>query len=492
MRLAIGSRFALLSAGLVLAVGALVALGGYLTLRASLLDQAAGQAADQARQLAALVDLPGVTPAPGQPQNLVDLGDPALSRDFVRGGLLVEVARPDGTVVQRSPAAHLIQAGATMRQACLATGTASRRQDDPPLAVACRRVGSRGAPAAVMLVGAPLDGAVTSLTRLRDALIVGLVAGVALAGIAGLALARRALRPARRIAETANTIRSGDLTGRIGYSGPRDELGELAAVLDACFAELEQAVERQRRFVADASHELKTPVAALRAHAELLRGWAAVDPKARQVALASLDQATRRMARLVADLLYLAELDRAPPSPRLPVRLDEVLLAVVAEAGALRPDVAIRVRQLDEAVVTGDEVRLQAVLLNLIDNALRVSDAGEEVDVALHAMDGKAVACVRDRGPGIPDEAIGQIFDRFYRAPTRDAATGGTGLGLAIARQIARAHGGELAAANEEPGATLRLVLPLSGTTNLHPAITGLLPARHSVQFEDDPPTGGR
>jgi two-component system OmpR family sensor kinase len=198
------------------------------------------------------------------------------------------------------------------------------------------------------------------------------------------------------------------------------------------------------------------------------------------------------MGRLVGDLLYLTELDREPPHAHVPVELDRQLLTVVAEAGPLRPEVPIRVERLDEAVVAGDAVHLQALLLNLIDNALRASAPGAEVAVALEAGAETCSVTVTDRGPGIPPDALERVFDRFYRAGKRDGATGGTGLGLAIAREIARAHGGDLTAANGPGGgATLRLSIPCeSASANLHPAITELLSDRHSVA-PDGSPTGG-
>jgi two-component system OmpR family sensor kinase len=477
-----------MSALLVLAVGSLVALCGYLALRHSLVGQIERQARDQAAQLAALVEVPGMAAPADAAQNRVDLGDPSLSHDFVRSGMEVQVVGADGRRVQASSGGTRLDAAAS-GASCLRKGTAVRRQARPPLAVACRRVGPRARPAGAILVGAPLEAALASLAQLRRALLLSLGIGVLLAALAGLALAHRALRPARRIAETAETIRAGELSRRIAYEGPRDELGALAGALDECFAELEQAVERQRRFVADASHELKTPLAAIRAHAELLGGWAAVAPEARGRALSSLDQAARRMGRLVGDLLYLTELDRAPPDERLPVELDRLLLAVIAEAAPLRPEVPIRVCRLDDAVVRGDAVRLQAVLINLIDNALRLSPAGAEVEVALEAGEDTATVTVRDRGPGIPAEALGRIFDRFYRAAAH--ARTGTGLGLAISREIARAHGGDVTAANEPGGgATLRVSLPLADlTSNLHPAVTDLSSPPRRLPATDEPST---
>jgi signal transduction histidine kinase len=144
---------------------------------------------------------------------------------------------------------------------------------------------------------APLEGALDSLATLRNALLLGVLGGTALAVLLSRALALRALRPLKRIAFTAETIRSDDLARRIGYGG-RDELADLAGVLDARFEQLEGSIERQRRFGADASHELKTPLAAIRANVELLRGWGALEPATRESALSSLDQASARASRL--------------------------------------------------------------------------------------------------------------------------------------------------------------------------------------------------
>jgi two-component system OmpR family sensor kinase len=318
----------------------------------------------------------------------------------------------------------------------------------------------------LIVVGAPLRDARELLATLRTALVVGVLAGVLLAGALAAALARRALRPARNIAAAAESIRAGNHGRRIGYRGPRDELGALAEVLDACFAELEYAVERQRRFVADASHELKTPLAAIRAHTELLHGWAGLDPEAREAALSSLEQGARRASRLLADLVYLARLDREPPTRRVPVRLDQVALDVVREAQPLRPEVAIRIERLDEAEVHGDELRLQQLLLNLLDNALRVSPSGSTVSVAVERGDARANLRVSDAGPGIPPELAERIFDRFYsHVPPEGRATGGVGLGLAIARKIAEDHGGSLSASDAAGGgavftATLGVAAP--------------------------------
>jgi two-component system, OmpR family, sensor kinase len=455
--LGIRARFTLATALLVLVIAALVGAGGYLALRQSLLSRAQREAADQARQLAGLVDVGAE--GGGRQGNQVDLGDPSLTGGFARGGALVDITRPDGTRIQASPAAPRLPPAA--RQGCLRTGSARARIDQPPFALACARVGPARRPAALISVAAPLDDARRALAELAQALAIGVAAGALLAAALARALAQRALRPARRIARTANAIRAGDLTTRIGYQGPRDELGELADILDACFAELEAFVHRQRRFVADASHELRTPLATIQAHVQLLRTWAATAPSDRERALAALDSATRAAGRLAADLLYMARMDRRPDMPRRPAQLDDVVVDAVREAQPLRPDVPIRIARLDEAQLPADALALRQLLANLLANALRVSPAGAEVTVELAVAPARARVRVLDRGPGIAQPELERIFEPFHTtAPHR---SGSAGLGLAIARDIAARHDGSLHAANRAGGgAVLELTLPVS------------------------------
>jgi signal transduction histidine kinase len=460
MTLPLRLRFALLAAMLVVLVASLVGLAGYLALRSSLLDRTAGTAKSEAGRLLGLVDGGGNTN--GQ---VVDITDTSLTRQLSQPGLRVEVVAPGGAVIQSAPVgghAGTVALPAALRDRCLSSGQAQSRLRSPPLAVACTRVGSARAPKATIVVGVPLQDALASLTTLRTTLVLGVLGGGLLAALLSLVLARRALRPLKRIALTAETIRSGDLTRRIDH-GARDEVGQLADVLDACFAELEGAIDRQRRFAADASHELRTPLAAIQANVEVLRDWAAADPAAREAALEALDQSSRRASRLVADLLVLVRLDREPDRRRLVVRLDEVVLGAVREAGPLRRDVDIRVARLDDALVpAGDPMALQQVLLNVIENALQVSPSGSEVVVSLVATTHEARVTVSDNGPGIPPGDLERVFHRFYSRPVNTASRSGAGLGLAIALAIAREHGGTLTASNNSgPGATFVLGLPL-------------------------------
>jgi signal transduction histidine kinase len=460
MRLPLRLRFALLAALLVLLVASTVGLVGYLTFRSSVIDRATQTARTEATRLVGQVEGGGTRD--GQ---LVDITDSALTRQLSSPGVRVEADRPGGALVQSSQAMHLTPAFKTR---CLTSGQAVARLSKPDLAVACARVGSAQSPLATISVGVPLKDSLASLGTLRTTLLLGVLGGCALAALLALLLARRALRPLKRIATTAETIRAGDLTRRIGYEG-HDEVGQLAGVLDACFTELERSIERQRRFAADASHELKTPVAAIRANVEMLRGWAASDPGAREAALESLDHASHRASRLVADLLALERIDREPERDRTQVRLDNVVLGAVREAGPLRRDVPIRISRLDDAVLdAGDPLGMQQVVLNLLANALDASPPGCEVVVSLEATDEAAQLTVSDAGPGIDPEHLERIFDRFYTTKGGHGTPHGAGLGLAIARAIAREHEGDLAAQNNPTrGASFVLRLPLLAGRNV-------------------------
>lgn len=488
MRLSLRARFALMAGLLVLAVASLAGLVAYLAMRNSLLERNARAAAGQARELATLVDVSSTSGAAepasghaspsGQGGNRVDISDPTLTHELALPGTVVEVLRPDGKLVQASvhPHAGLLRPPASYLARCRSIGTAQTRIGTPPLSLACALVGSPASPIATITVGAPLGDALASLRTLRTALLIGVLGGSLLSGLLALLLARRALRPIRRIAETAETIRSGDLGRRIGNQGS-DELGRLAAVLDACFAELEQALERQRRFGADASHELRTPLAAIRANVELLRDWASADPAARVAAVTALDQASRRAAYLAEDLLYLARVEQEPTAAPTQVALDGVVLGVVREAQQLRPEVPIEVAHLDEASVEGDPLRLQQLLINVLDNSLRVSSAGSTVTVRLTASKGQAEITVCDQGPGIEPDQIARIFDRLYSSRRREGEQPGSGLGLTIARAIARHHGGDLTAQNNPGGgATFVFTLPLRTESRPQGALHGAEP----------------
>ncbi len=459
MRLSLRTRFALASGTLVLLVSAAVAIAGYLSLRHTLHDQARRSAAGQAAQLAGLIDTGRAETAGTQNGNFVDIRDPSLIGQLAGEGVSILVAGPNGKTLQASRGAPLDLAAGSLLAACRRAGAAHATRTRPPAAVACRRIGTTGKPLGFVLVAAPLSGAEHTLATTRRALVAGVLGGGIGSFLLAWLLAGRALRPLRRIAQTARSIREGDLKRRIGYAG-RDELGELATELDSSFAELEGALRRQERFVADASHELKSPLTAARANAELLRRWAAEEPAARADALIALERSTARMGRLVSDLIQLAEGDDRLRYAHDAVRLDDLVLEAEREARPLADRVAVSVDHIEQAVVVGDRDRLAQLLGNLVDNALRVTPADGTVRLTLSQEGERVLLSVSDGGPGIPDEELLHLFDRFYRGRLAEPGSG-SGLGLAIAQAIAHAHGGEITVVTRPgEGSVFTAVLP--------------------------------
>jgi heavy metal sensor kinase len=303
--------------------------------------------------------------------------------------------------------------------------------------------------------------------------VIPLILVVATAG--GYLLARRALAPMAELTRRTRAIGASNLDERLTAPDAHDEVGQLAGVMNDLLARVETAFAQQRRFVADASHELRTPVAAVCAEADV-----ALDAPSRPEAeyresLRVVRDAGRRLSRVVEDLFLLARIDAGHlPVVREPLYVDELLTDVARSLRALAQSrsVRIEVAPASEAPYVGDGGLLIRLLVNLLDNAIKHSPAGGVVHVRLAEEDGAYRVEVRDEGPGVPPEARERIFDRFFRLdPSRSraerTATGGAGLGLAIARWVAQAHGGVLVCESSN-GATPPLggvfvaILPLS------------------------------
>lgn len=287
----------------------------------------------------------------------------------------------------------------------------------------------------------------------------------------GWVISGRALRPVDRITEVARDIQATNLSRRIGLDGPDDELKRLADTFDATLSRLDDAFAAQRRFVADASHELRNPLAIIRTNADLTLA----DPNATREISRRAGRTRRagdRMSRLVEDLLALARLD-APPARRELVDLadltDEVGDELVAEARAHGIELEWSARE--KVNLVGDRPALKRALANLVDNAVRHAPAGTGVRLASGRRDDWAWLAVVDEGPGIAAEHRERIFDRFYRLDkARSRADGGSGLGLAIVREIAEAHRGDVRVFSEPGhGATFVVWLPLTGARGTAP-----------------------
>jgi two-component system OmpR family sensor kinase len=280
---------------------------------------------------------------------------------------------------------------------------------------------------------------------------------------------RRGMRPVDHMIETASAIADGDLTRRVPPADPESELGQLGTALNHMLASLEgafaaeaRANEKLKQFVADASHELRTPLAAIAGYSELYRKGALTDPEEAAHAVRRIEAESKRMKRLVDDLLLLARLDLAQTMERGPVEIRSIARDGVADSLAIDPAHPIKIIASDEVWIDGDGEKITQVIANLLANVRSHThpDTGAEIDV--RRENGSAVISVRDRGSGFPPETIGHVFDRFYRAdPSRSRKSGGSGLGLAIVDAIARAHGGAVEASNDpEGGARITVRLP--------------------------------
>ncbi|TDD36045.1 HAMP domain-containing histidine kinase [Actinomadura sp. KC06] len=280
---------------------------------------------------------------------------------------------------------------------------------------------------------------------------------------------RRATRPLEEIAATAARIGDGDLGRRLAVHGPKTEVGRLAealngmlAQIEASFREREASRDRLRRFVADASHELRTPVATVRGYAELFRRGAADRPEDLAKAMRRIESEAERMGRLVDEMLLLARLDQGRPLEREPVDLAALAADAVADAAVVEPDRPLTLEADGPVVVTGDAGRLRQVLDNLLANVRRHTPAGTAATVRVSERDGEAVLEVADEGPGIPADERARVFERFYRAdPSRSRDRGGAGLGLSIVAAVAEAHGGRASVADAPGGgAAFTITLP--------------------------------
>ncbi len=390
-------------------------------------------ARDRAREVAASYDVSELQRQPGgRPQALAQRGD----------GLLVQVVTDAGQVVAASPGAAAL----------------------PPLQVGPVAVGGEplravavGLPGGRVVVASPVRTVTAGVHIVVVALLVGvpLLAGLVAAGC--WLLIGSALRPVEQLRRTAAGVTPGQGPVRLSVPGSSDELARLATTLDDMLARLDRASVRQRRFVADAAHELRSPLAAARIELEVALqvggDWQAVG--------ADVLVEVLRLGRLVEDLLELARVDDSGVTRRTG-RLDLATLArdAVRRSGPRRVPVGVVADEVGPTV-QADPDALARVLRNLLDNAVR--HAAARVVLTVRRRGEHAELLVRDDGPGVPAAQRDLVFDRFARLDDgRARDEGGTGLGLPIARELARAEGGDVVLLPTGPGATFVVRLPLA------------------------------
>ena len=296
-----------------------------------------------------------------------------------------------------------------------------------------------------------------SLGHIKNLLILIAGGGIAIAAALGLAVSRAALAPVRRLTTaTENVTKTGDLSDRIEVGG-RDELSRLAGSFNAMLGTLEESSRAQRQLVADASHELRTPLTSLRTNIEVLASERQLPAGERERLLTDVVEQLNEMTTLISGLIDLARGEQQSAEPE-EVRLDLVAADAVERARRNRPAVTFTT-DLQETMVQGIPATIERAVANLLDNAAKWSPPNADVEVAVRAGE----ISVRDHGPGIDEEDLPYIFDRFYRSRSARGRPG-SGLGLAIVRQVAVAHGGEVVAELAEGGGT-RMTLRLNGSS---------------------------
>jgi signal transduction histidine kinase len=297
-------------------------------------------------------------------------------------------------------------------------------------------------------------------------LLIGVILSMGFANLAGWISTHQALTSLETVTETALQITGADdLSRRIPYNGPDDdEIGQLIRAFNQTLSRVENLFNSQRRFLADVGHELRTPLTVIRGNVDLMRRMNCTDEES----LMGIENEVARLTRLVGDLLLLAQAESGKlPLARRLVELDTLVLEAMQQMRVLARDrITMRLGEIDQVLVCGDEDRLKQVLVNLIGNAIKYTPVGGEVVVGLGKIQSRARLTVSDNGPGIPREDLPHIFERFYRGEksrTRSKDGKGFGLGLSIAYWIVHNHGGTIEASAREPtGTTFCVWLPLA------------------------------
>jgi signal transduction histidine kinase len=442
---------AVLTVGIALVVGAVLLVG----LLRGRLDTAATTAATlRARDVAALAQagtIPHALALPGEESAFVQVVDKA-------GAIVASTGNIDGepAISTRRPAGVL--------PLVLTIAVAPLDEVDPMRVVALNATTNAGV--VTVYAGESLENADNTVSAITTVLVVGLPLLVLIVAAVTWWAVGRTLRPVRRISRTMAAITASDLHRRVDVPLARDEIGQLALTVNETLARLDTSVEQQRRFVADASHELRGPLAALRADLEISvthperTAWS-------EVARDTLGD-VERLQHLTEDLLLLARLDSHQERSHQPVNL----AAIVTESARAikRDDVELILLGVDApAIVDGDPEQLQRMIRNLIHNAEEHAD--HHITAAVTTSRRVVRLQVADDGPGIPVDQRQTVFERFVRldnARTRD--TGGTGLGLAIVNDVVNSHGGSITITDSDPhGATFTIEFPAQRQTDVTP-----------------------
>lgn len=291
--------------------------------------------------------------------------------------------------------------------------------------------------------------------------------GILLSMWIGSFISRRALRPIDAVTTAAKTISGSDLSGRVEVGRGNDELARLALTFNEMIERLQDAFDRQKRFVSDASHELRTPIAIIRGYADMIGRWGKDDPEVLRESVAAIGKETDGMESLVERLLFLACSDNGGPQMSMETFDLYTILTELAEENQLAFHRTIHIKIQENLRLTADRALIKQMLRALTDNAVKYTPADGTITVEAGKEAGGIVLIVRDTGVGIPAEDLPHVFDRFYRVDkARSREYGGTGLGLSIVRRIVDAHHGIIRIESAPgKGTAIRIVLPKEAST---------------------------
>lgn len=306
---------------------------------------------------------------------------------------------------------------------------------------------------------------------LQELLLIEVIGGVAILAVlvgGSWLILRRGLRPLEEMSRTASSINAGDLSQRVQGGDAKSEVGQLATALNGMLDEIETAFRarkdtehRLRQFLADASHELRTPLTSIQGFAEIFRLGREHEHVDQAVIMRRIEEESARMKLLVEDLLLLARLDETRIAERSDVDLTVLAADACSDAVALDPTRTVSLDAAGPVVVPGNADHLRQAVTNLVSNAVKHTPTGTAIDLRVTTAGNRAVLTVRDHGPGLTEEALQHVFERFWRADESRTGTG-AGLGLAIVESIAREHGGTASAANaQDGGAEFTITLPI-------------------------------
>jgi signal transduction histidine kinase len=454
LRWRIASGYALLLAVVVAAIGVLIVW----RFQAILYDNAAQRVNRTMGEIVAdarpneLFDLSGETPL----ETLINSGN--IER-WDSPTTYVQISTPGGAVLNKSsnlgsesfprnPNVSFLHPGPQYRTVQLESGPFLVEDEylqlDPQTAVTAQ-------------VAEPLDVLQRTLAQTRYSIATIILAALAAVVVLSILLARQVTEPVNELARTMREIETDHLERRVRLRSRRDEIGQLAESFNDLLARLGEAFARERQFISDASHELKTPLTSIKANAQMLLRWGNRDETVLRDSLETIANESGLLANMVNGMLTLAKADRGDDIPKTAVSLAAIAIQSVrlAQQRATEKGLALSTSGTGEAMVLGDEVLLRQLVGNLIDNAIKFTERGEVVATVGSNADESWIE-IRDTGSGVPEDEIPMIFERFYRADkARSRTVQGTGLGLAIVRSIARVHDGVVTAARLPGGGTL-------------------------------------